>query len=156
MISLALPTLILVYYFDETFNAAFHVGFIIRFNFILHATFLINSYAHAVGSKPYDKSIRPTENRMVSLFTQGEGWHNFHHTFPWDYHAAELGDYRLNITNAYIDFFAKIGWAYDLKTVSKEMIQRRIARSGDGSINSTVDDLNHEETKHEEPRELKC
>lgn len=41
--------------------------------------------------------------------TQGEGWHNFHHVFPWDYKAAELGNYRYNITTAYIDFLAKIG-----------------------------------------------
>lgn len=41
--------------------------------------------------------------------TQGEGWHNYHHVFPWDYKTAELGNYRYNITTAFIDFFAKIG-----------------------------------------------
>lgn len=29
--------------------------------------------------------------------------------------------------------FAKIGWAYDLKTASEEMILKRMARTGDGS-----------------------
>jgi stearoyl-CoA desaturase (delta-9 desaturase) len=32
-----------------------------------------------------------------------------------------------------IDFFAKIGWAYELKTVSEEMIKKRVLRTGDGS-----------------------
>ena len=53
--------------------------------------------------------------------------------FPWDYKTAELGNYRMNFTTAFIDFFAKIGWAYDLKTVSDEIIQKRVERTGDGS-----------------------
>lgn len=66
----------------------------------------------------------------------GEGWHNYHHVFPWDYKAAELGTYRLNWTTGFIDFFSRIGWAYDLKTVSTEMIRRRAARTGDGTCHS--------------------
>lgn len=63
----------------------------------------------------------------------GEGWHNYHHVFPWDYKTAELGTYTANTTTAFIDFFAKIGWAYDLKTVSTDTIQKRTKRTGDGS-----------------------
>lgn len=63
----------------------------------------------------------------------GEGWHNYHHVFPWDYKTAELGNYAFNFTTAFIDFFARIGWAYDLKTVSTDMIKKRVARTGDGS-----------------------
>lgn len=39
----------------------------------------------------------------------------------------------MNLTTAFIDFFAKIGWAYDLKTVSNEIIQKRVERTGDHS-----------------------
>lgn len=72
---------------------------------------------------------------FISLSTtkKGEGWHNYHHVFPWDYKTAELGNYRYNITTAFIDFFAFIGWAYDMKTVSPEIIERRAERTGDGS-----------------------
>lgn len=31
---------------------------------------------------------------------------------------------------------AKIGWAYDLKTVAPETIKKRIERTGDGSHNT--------------------
>lgn len=85
--------------------------------------------------------------------------HNYHHVFPWDYKTAELGNYRYNITTAFIDFFAKIGWAYDLKTVSDEVIQKRMARSGDFDVkfsNAKLDDLKRlsEEKKNEaEPQE---
>ncbi|XP_039305287.1 acyl-CoA Delta(11) desaturase isoform X3 [Solenopsis invicta] len=79
------------------------------------------------------KHINPAENKGVAMFALGEGWHNYHHVFPWDYKTAELGNYRLNFTTAFIDFFAKIGWAYDLKTVSEETIKKRVERTGDGS-----------------------
>lgn len=39
----------------------------------------------------------------------------------------------MNLTTAFIDFFAKIGWAYDLKTVSPEIIQKRVERTGNNS-----------------------
>jgi stearoyl-CoA desaturase (delta-9 desaturase) len=69
----------------------------------------------------------------VSALTVGEGWHNYHHTFPWDYKTAELGDYSLNFTTAFIDFFAYIGWAYDLKQTSEKLVQRVVKQMGDGS-----------------------
>lgn len=63
----------------------------------------------------------------------GEGWHNYHHVFPWDYKTSEFGDYKYNLSTAFIDFCSKIGWAFDRKYVSKQMIARRAARCGDGS-----------------------
>lgn len=44
-----------------------------------------------------------------------------------------MGKYSVNFTAAFIDFMAKIGWAYDLKTVSDDMIKKRVERTGDGS-----------------------
>lgn len=70
-------------------------------------------------------SINPSQNPSVAIFAFGEGWHNYHHVFPWDYKTAELGDYKMNATTAFIDFFAKIGWAYDLKSVSDEVINSK-------------------------------
>lgn len=79
------------------------------------------------------RSIAPSENLGVSVGALGEGWHNYHHVFPWDYKAAELGNYRANFTTGFIDFFAKLGWAYDLKTVPSAMVKTRVQRTGDGT-----------------------
>lgn len=70
------------------------------------------------------------ENRWVSRLTLGEGWHNYHHVFPWDYRARELDGLSGSCTTGFIDFFAKTGLAYDLKLVKTEMIQNRISRTG--------------------------
>lgn len=77
--------------------------------------------------------INPAENFSVAIFALGEGWHNYHHTFPWDYKTAEFGRYSVNFTAAFIDLMAKIGWAYDMKTVSEDMIKKRVERTGDGT-----------------------
>lgn len=73
---------------------------------------------------------------MVAFLTSGEGWHNYHHVFPWDYKASELGDYTFNTTTAFIDFFAKIGWAYDLKTVSAYTVSKRVERTGINNVDN--------------------
>lgn len=70
---------------------------------------------------------------MCSVLTGGEGFHNYHHSFPWDYKAAELGSYSGNWTTAFIDLMAKIGLAYDLKTARPELILQKIQNKGDGT-----------------------
>jgi stearoyl-CoA desaturase (delta-9 desaturase) len=133
VISFLLPTIIPVYCWGESWNNAWYIAAIARYTWSLNVTWCINSFAHIVGMKPFDKNITPTDHPVTAIFTVGEGWHNYHHVFPWDYKTSELGTYAFNWTNAFIDFFAKIGWAYDLKTVSEEMIKKRVLRTGDGS-----------------------
>ncbi|XP_050306599.1 acyl-CoA Delta-9 desaturase-like [Anthonomus grandis grandis] len=130
LICFILPTIIPMVLWGETYLNAFSLN-ILRYICSLHGTWLVNSAAHMWGWRPYDKYISSVENRFVSFFAIGEGWHNFHHTFPWDYKAAEFG--KINLTLSIINFFAKIGWAYELKTVSKDMIEKRVLRTGDGS-----------------------
>lgn len=129
-----LPTIAPMYFWGETFKNAFFVN-LFRYCFTLNCTWLVNSAAHMWGDKPYDRFINPAENIVVATLALGEGWHNYHHTFPWDYKTAELGKYTFNLTLALLDFFARIGWAYDLKTVSEEMVKKRVLRTGDGSHN---------------------
>ncbi|XP_058810732.1 acyl-CoA Delta-9 desaturase-like [Phymastichus coffea] len=128
-----LPTVIPVYCWNESWRNAYFVPTILRWVYTVNATWFVNSAAHLFGNKPYEKSIYPSQNLGVSIVALGEGWHNYHHTFPWDYKTAELGNYAFNFTTAFIDLFAKIGWAYDLKTVSPDIIKRRVQRTGDGS-----------------------
>lgn len=105
---------------------------ILRYVISLHSTWLVNSAAHMFGHRPYDKTIEPRENRSVVYLAIGEGYHNYHHTFPWDYSTSEFGwKDNFNPTTMLIDFFASIGWAYDLKTPSQEILENRKLRTGD-------------------------
>jgi len=127
-----LPVSIPVYFWNETVWNSLWINFNARFCTTLNIAFFVNSVAHMWGQKPYDKFISPVENLAVAIAALGEGWHNYHHVFPWDYKTGELGN-RWNPSTTFIDFFAKIGWAYELKSVSQKMIARRAKRSGDGS-----------------------
>nr|AER29862.1 acyl-CoA Z10 desaturase [Planotortrix notophaea] len=127
-----LPALIPMYCWEETLNNAWHIN-LLRIIANLHASCLVNSAAHAFGNKPYDKHIAATQISTLSFITLGECFHNYHHVFPWDYRTAELGNNRLNLTTLFIDFFAWVGWAYDLKTVSDGMVEARAKRTGDGT-----------------------
>ena len=42
----------------------------------------------------------------------GEGFHNYHHTFPYDYGTSEWG-FRINATTLFLDAMAAVGLVYD-------------------------------------------
>lgn len=67
---------------------------------------------------------------FLGFLTIGEGWHNYHHAFPWDYRASEFGS-SLNITGFLIDILANLGLIYDRKEASHNMIKNRVMRTGD-------------------------
>ncbi|XP_014614962.1 PREDICTED: acyl-CoA Delta(11) desaturase-like, partial [Polistes canadensis] len=139
LVCFVIPTLIPVFFWGESLMNAWYAT-TIRYIISLNAILLVNSAAHMWGTKPYDNSISPTNSLSIGIAALGEGWHNYHHVFPWDYKASELGNYKVNLTTAFIDGFTKLGWAYDLKTVSHEMIEKRACRTGDGTSYQHVDD----------------
>lgn len=62
-----------------------------------------------------------TESVFVAFISSGEGWHNYHHVFPWDYKAAELG-IQFQPTSHILDALARLGIVYDLKQAPQEMV----------------------------------
>lgn len=131
-ICFVLPTAIPVYMWDEHWVTALMVSGFMRYTIVLHFTWTVNSLAHYVGSRPYDKTIFATENSVVACLALGEGWHNFHHVFPYDYRAAEFGGiFKNNATTSIIEFCSKFGLTYDLRAASPALIEKRILRTGD-------------------------
>jgi stearoyl-CoA desaturase (Delta-9 desaturase) len=103
------PGLIAKYGWGENFWVGFWVAGALRYCFVLHCTWLVNSAAHMFGDHPYDNSW-PAENPMVSILSVGEGWHNWHHKYPFDYAASEFGvAAQYNPTKLFIDSCAKVG-----------------------------------------------
>ena len=52
---------------------------------MLQATFCVNSLAHVVGKRRYDARCSARDSVITALVTFGEGYHSFHHRFPFDY-----------------------------------------------------------------------
>jgi stearoyl-CoA desaturase (delta-9 desaturase) len=61
------------------------LGLIVRIVLTHHTTFLINSAAHLFGSRPYTDANSARDNWLLAPLTYGEGFHNFHHMWQWDY-----------------------------------------------------------------------
>ncbi|XP_052498186.1 stearoyl-CoA desaturase 5 [Budorcas taxicolor] len=126
------PTLVPWYIWGESLWNSYFLASILRYTISLNVTWLVNSVAHMYGNRPYDKHISPRQNPLVTLGAIGEGFHNYHHTFPFDYSASEFG-LNFNPTTWFIDFMCWLGLATDRKRATKQMIEARKARTGDGS-----------------------
>eukprot|EP01059_Diplonema_ambulator_P025031 TRINITY_DN42013_c0_g1_i1.p1 TRINITY_DN42013_c0_g1~~TRINITY_DN42013_c0_g1_i1.p1 ORF type:complete len:610 (+),score=242.26 TRINITY_DN42013_c0_g1_i1:81-1910(+) len=87
-----------------------------RWLLCLHATWTVNSVAHTFGSRPYTPTMYPSESWFTTLVAVGEGYHNWHHTYPYDYSASELGCFNcFNPTTAFIDSLAVVGQVWGRK-----------------------------------------
>ncbi|KAG7261613.1 hypothetical protein CRUP_000959 [Coryphaenoides rupestris] len=120
------PMLVPWYLWGESLWVAYFVPALLRYTLVLNATWLVNSAAHMWGNRPYDTQINPRENKFR------EGYHNYHHTFPYDYATSEYGC-KLNLTTCFINLMCWLGLASDRKRVSREAVQARVQRTGDGS-----------------------
>lgn len=109
-----MPALVPHFLWGESLLNGFLVCGCLRVVFVYHFTWCVNSVAHLWGDRPYDPRSNPAENLLVSVGAMGEGWHNWHHKYPFDYAASELGiSSRFNPSKLFIDTFAKLGLVTD-------------------------------------------
>jgi len=101
------------------------VGFL-RLVLSHHLTFCINSLAHMWGTQPYSDKNTAKDNPIVALLTFGEGYHNFHHAFQYDYRNA-IKWWQFDPTKWLIKCLSWIGLAKNLKKIPEEKIARTIA-----------------------------
>lgn len=92
-----------------------------------HFTLFINSLAHFWGRRPYTAENTARDNDILALFTYGEGYHNFHHLFQWDYRNG-IRWWQWDPTKWWIAGFAKIGLTGDLRRAPEFQIQRALTQ----------------------------
>ena len=128
--ALVVPLLVPWYFWGDSLLHCFCFTVVFRYVFLLHATWLVNSAAHLWGTHPYDEGLKPAENYFVSITAIGEGFHNYHHAFPYDYSTSEFGPF-FNVTTAFIDIFAGLGLVWGRKKVSQAAVLARKKRTGE-------------------------
>ncbi|KAF8820475.1 putative fatty acyl-CoA desaturase [Cardiosporidium cionae] len=110
-----LPSMVCYFYYGSFWFGFFVYG-CFRWVLCLHATWTVNSVAHLWGDRPYNQSINPSENLFTSLVAVGEGWHNWHHEYPFDYATSEGGIFEYwNPSKLLIDLAAACNLAWDRK-----------------------------------------
>jgi stearoyl-CoA desaturase (delta-9 desaturase) len=122
IMSVFLPMSLQVLLAGDCLLDAFLLSVVMRNMSVYHDTAFVNSAAHMFGDRPYNETIDPRENYYVSLASFGEGYHNYHHSYPWDYKAGETGA-GFNFTSVFIEIMHFFGQAYNLKVASKEVIE---------------------------------
>ncbi|KAI1286456.1 Stearoyl-CoA desaturase 5 [Halotydeus destructor] len=126
--SFIVPMAVQMFCAGDNLIDAFLLSYVMRNISVYHDTAFVNSAAHMFGDRPYNGDMEPRENYYVSLAAFGEGYHNYHHSFPWDYKAAEMTA-GFNFTSLFIEICAYFGLAYNLRTASKEVIARTKANN---------------------------
>jgi stearoyl-CoA desaturase (Delta-9 desaturase) len=96
-------------------------GGLLRVVFVHHATFCINSVAHLVGTRPYSLANTARDSWWLSLFTYGEGYHNYHHRFPTDYRNG-IRWYHWDLTKWWINTMEFFGLVSGKKRVREDLI----------------------------------
>lgn len=88
----------------------------IRIFLTQQSTFFVNSLSHMFGDTPYSSEKTAKDSFFVAVLTHGEGYHNFHHKFQFDYRNG-IKWYQWDPTKWSIQFASLIGLAQKLKTV---------------------------------------
>ena len=96
-------------------------GGFLRVTLVHHFTFFINSLCHYLGKKNYDFNTSAKDSWLMALLTFGEGYHNYHHKFQWDYRNG-IKWYNFDPSKWVIRFLSFFKVTYALKKVPNHSI----------------------------------
>ena len=96
-------------------------GGFLRVTLVHHFTFFINSLCHFVGKRPFEPESTARDAWWVAFLTFGEGFHNFHHKFQWDYRNG-IRWYDFDPGKWAIKFLSYFGLTTDLRKVEEYQI----------------------------------
>jgi stearoyl-CoA desaturase (Delta-9 desaturase) len=97
------------------------IGGVARVVATQHTTFFINSACHCLGRQPYSKRCSARDSFFLALFTLGEGYHNYHHEFQYDYRNG-VKPWQWDPTKWLIWVLSKLGVTSHLRRVPAEKI----------------------------------
>ena len=98
------------------------LGGLLRLVMSQHVTYLINSVAHMWGKQTYSDASSARDNPLLALITYGEGYHNYHHTFQWDYRNG-VKWWHFDPTKWMIRSLSCVGLTTDLKRTDPARVE---------------------------------
>lgn len=119
------------------------LGGFCRLLFQYHATFSVNSIAHMVGGQPWSDGDSARDSVFTAIITLGEGYHNYHHTFPSDYRNG-VRAWQFDPTKWFVAALSAVGQTWNLKRVPWEQalkmkirmdMRRMLVQMHDAAVN---------------------
>jgi stearoyl-CoA desaturase (delta-9 desaturase) len=102
---------------------------------VQHCTFCINSLCHYIGKQTYSSRCSARDSWLMALVTFGEGYHNYHHEFPYDYRNG-VKPWQIDPTKWIIWALSKIGLVKKLRRVPADTILRAELAASSGRNNA--------------------
>ncbi|ENU32109.1 acyl-CoA desaturase [Acinetobacter parvus] len=99
------------------------LGGLLRLIISHHVTFFINSLCHMWGKRPYTDENTARDNFILAILTWGEGYHNYHHIFQYDYRNG-VKWWQYDPTKWLIWTSSKLGLAKNLRRIPSFNIQK--------------------------------
>ncbi len=99
------------------------LGGLVRLILSHHVTFFINSLCHMWGKRPYTDENTARDNFWLAIATWGEGYHNYHHIFQYDYRNG-VKWWQYDPTKWLIWSCSKLGLAKNLRRIPSFNIQK--------------------------------
>ncbi|HVT59149.1 MAG TPA: hypothetical protein VHR45_12195 [Thermoanaerobaculia bacterium] len=97
------------------------IGGVLRVVISHHGTFFINSLCHMVGRQPYSREHSARDSAVMAVLAFGEGYHNFHHSFPFDYRNG-IRRWHFDPAKWTIYGLSRLGLARELRRASDAAI----------------------------------
>lgn len=142
-------TLLIGYCLNNYFGALLFTWLVRQF-FLHHCTWFINSLAHYIGHQNYSTEHSAVDNYFISFLTFGEGYHNYHHTFAYDYRNG-IRWFHFDPTKWLIWILHKLGLATDLRVVPDAKISEQMIQvHKDALLDKLKNSLTHKKTEFEQ------
>ncbi|KAJ8686294.1 hypothetical protein QAD02_022088 [Eretmocerus hayati] len=133
LICIFIPSVVPVHFWNESLWNSVLISFVLRYVMVLNMTWCVNSIAHMYGTREFDKRISARQSFFSNVVSLGEGWHNYHHSFPWDHAYPEFGRFG-GLSTQFLYLLHRLGMVYDLKRASQKVVQGHSRKYGDGTL----------------------
>jgi len=119
-----------------------------------HGTFFINSLCHMVGRRPYSTEHSARDSPIMAVLAFGEGYHNYHHSFPFDYRNG-VKVWQFDPAKWMIWTLSRLGLARDLRRAPEAAVLKAKIEVQFESAKERLQQVVHDFREHREHQEAR-
>lgn len=127
------------------------IGGVLRVVVSHHGTFFINSLCHMVGRRPYSREHSARDSPIMAVLAFGEGYHNYHHSFPFDYRNG-VKVWQFDPAKWTIFLLSKVGLARELRRAPEAAVLKAKIEVQFEKAKERLEEMVHDLREHYEPR----
>ncbi|WMW06181.1 acyl-CoA desaturase [Pseudomonas entomophila] len=135
LLGLAIPTLASFVWSGMWEGAlkGFLLAGLARIWFVQNGVYIVNSFCHRFGSRPFRTQEKSTNLAWLALPTLGAAWHNNHHAFPASA-TTQVEWWQLDLTGSIIRALGVIGLAWEIRTTGQAFIDSKRQSTDNTSV----------------------